>query len=182
MLTLHWQMVEQREWKSMKSVPSFLPSGCPTCQGVKCGLLTQFPETFHSWEQPATQIWKLLPGLAGIQEAQVFLTPPVKSWAWVSPLYLEHLEQVCSQPFWSRCPYWQSTERTLHLTSKVHSPVQNLLIASSPLHPSSPGGRDQGQSSPWLQRESDTISGVPGKFARFRIPYQDQEDPAGIFL
>lgn len=32
----------------------------------------------------------------------------------------------------SRCPYWQIAERTLDLASKVHSPVQNLLIASSP--------------------------------------------------
>lgn len=70
----------------------------PPVRVLKCGLLARFLETFHSWEQQGPQVRKPLPGLAGFQEAQVSLTPPVKSWAWASPLYLEHLEQVCSQP------------------------------------------------------------------------------------
>lgn len=153
----------------------------PPVRVLKCGLLARFLETFHSWEQQGPQVRKPLPGLAGFQEAQVSLTPPVKSWAWASPLYLEHLEQVCSQPSGPDVHTGRAQRKLWIWPLKCILQFKNH-IASSPPSPRGGEGRDQGQSSPWLQREPDTISGVPGKFARFRILCQHQEDPADLFL
>lgn len=140
----------------------------PPVRVLKCGLLTQFLETFHSWEQQATQVWKRLPGLAGIQEAQVFLTPPVKGvgqpslpgafGAGVLSAFLVQMSILAEH----------RENAALDLQSAFSSLKSPYSILSPP-----PRGKDQGQSSPWLQREPYTISGVPGKFARFRIPCQD---------
>lgn len=116
-------------------MPSSLPSSRPTCQGPQVwstgpipGDFSQLGATRASGTEASARSGRV-PGGPGVPDT------PSQVLGMGQPSLPGAFGAGVLSALWSRCPYWQSTEKTLDLASKVHSPVQKSHSILSPFPP-----------------------------------------------